>query len=142
MVIKANSTINIHILYSLPFLTELSICVKVLLCQSSPWPLVNKEGFRARKFILLKWFLLGGLLSWAYLSTLLATLVVIEYEKTIDTIDDMDQSGMPFLLPEATAPHKLVATDPRPAMRRIFKRSIMYPLDRGARAAPKWAIDM
>ena len=45
-----------------------------------------KEGFRARKFILLKWFLLGGLLSWAYLSTLLATLVVIEYEKTIEQL--------------------------------------------------------
>ena len=94
--------------------------MKVLLNQSCPWTLVNKPGFKARKFIIIKWFFLGGLLSWAYLSTLLATLVVIKYEKTVDTIDDMDKSGLPFLIPEATAPHRLVATDPRPAMRRIW----------------------
>ena len=116
--------------------------MKVLLREGLPWSWVNRQGFRARKCILLKWFLLGGLLSWAYLSTLLATLVVIEYDETIDTIAQMDKSGLPFLLPEATAPHKLVATDPRPAMRRIFQRSLTYRLDLGARAAPKWAIDM
>ena len=116
--------------------------MKVLLREGLPWSWVNRQGFRARKCILLKWFLLGGLLSWAYLSTLLATLVVIKYDETIDTIAQMDKSGLPFLLPEATAPHKLVATDPRPAMRRIFQRSLTYPLDQGARAAPKWALDM
>ena len=81
----------------------------------------------------------AGLLSWAYMQTLLATLVVIKYEPKIDTIHDLDQSGLPFLIPKDTAPHKLLASDPRPAVTRIFKRSIVYSL---AGIPPKWAVDM
>jgi hypothetical protein len=46
---------------------------------------------------------------------------------------------MPFIIPGKTAPHMLVATDPRPAMQRIFKRSIIFPFDG---TFPAWTGDM
>ena len=122
-----------------PPLTDLTLCVRILLNQGSSRKLVHRLGFKARKFLLLEWFLLGGILSWAYMQTLLATLVVIKYEPTIDTIRDLDQSGLPFLIPKNTAPHKLIASDPRPAVAHIFKKSIVYSL---AGTPPKWAVDM
>jgi hypothetical protein len=72
-------------------------------------------------------------------STLLSMLIPIRYTKTIETIEDLDKSGLPFIIPGKTAPHMFVATDPRPAMQRIFKRSIVYPFT-GTPAT--WATDM
>ena len=123
----------------MPPFTDLTLCLGILINQGSSRKLVNRLGFKTRKFLLLGWFLLGGVLSWAYMQTLLATLVVIKYEPAINTIRDLDQSGLPFLIPKNTAPHKLIASDPRPAVERIFKKSIMYDL---AGTPPKWAIDM
>jgi hypothetical protein len=62
-------------------------------------------------------------------STLLSTIISIRYSEPIDTIEALDKSEMPFLLPGKTAPHMLVAADPRPAMQRVFKRSIIFPFD-------------
>jgi hypothetical protein len=72
-------------------------------------------------------------------STLLSTLIPIRYEKTIQTIEDLDKSGMPFILPGNTATHMLVAKDPRPAMQRIYKKSIVFPF---AGFEPQWVTDM
>jgi hypothetical protein len=60
-------------------------------------------------------------------STLLSTLIPIRYEDAVNTIEDLDKSEMPFLITGKTAPHILGATDPRPAMQRIFNRSIIIP---------------
>ena len=120
-------------------LTDFALCVSILLNQGPSRNLVHRPGFKTRKFLLLEWFIFGGILSWAYMQTLLATLAVIRYEPVIDTIHDLDQSGLPFLIPKNTAPHKLIASDPRPAVARIFKKSIMYSL---AGTPPKWAVDM
>jgi hypothetical protein len=71
--------------------------------------------------------------------TLLSTLIPIRYEETINTIEDLDKSQLPFIIPGKTAPHMLVATDPRPAMQQILKRSIIYPFDG---KEPAWPGDM
>jgi hypothetical protein len=72
-------------------------------------------------------------------STLLSTIIPIRYSEPIDTIEALDKSEMPFLLPGKTAPHLLVATDPRPAMQRVFKRSIIFPF---AGATVPWTTEM
>ena len=64
-----------------------------------------------------------------YKSTLLSTLIPIRYEKQIDTIQDMDESGLPFLIPGGTVLQWLGATDPRPAMQSIMKRHELFPFD-------------
>jgi hypothetical protein len=72
-------------------------------------------------------------------STLLSTLIPIRYSEPIDTIEALDKSEMTLVLAGNTAIHMLVATDPRPAMQRVFKRSIIFPF---TGAVPLWATKM
>ena len=85
-----------------------------------------RDGFKTRKIILLKWLALGNFLTLGYMSTLLSQLVAIRYENPLDTIDDMDKSGLPLLIPNGTAIDVLIGQDPRPAVQRIYNRSIIY----------------
>ena len=79
--------------------------------------------------MILKWIILGTLLSMAYKSTLLSSLIPVRYEATIDTLDDMEQSGRPLLIMRSTTFHKLIVNDPREAMRRAYERSILYQMN-------------
>ena len=83
----------------------------------------------SRMFLLFTWLFLGNVLSMAYKSTLLSTLIPIRYEKTLDTIDDLDKSGLGLLIPGGTALEWLAASDPRPAMRRINARREVVPFN-------------
>ena len=74
---------------------------------------------------LLKWIVLGNFLTMGYLSTLLSQLVAIRYENPIDTLDDIDQSGLPVLIPNGTGLTDLLGEDPRPVVQRIFNRSMI-----------------
>ena len=73
-----------------------------------------------------------------YKSTLLSTLIKIRYEDVIEDIYDMDQSQLPFLLPDATAA-SLFGADNRMVMRRVYDRRILFPF-RGFQ--PQWTFDM
>ena len=50
---------------------------------------------KARKFLILKWMMIGLLLSNGYRSVLLATLVSPTFEKPIDTIQDLLDTERP-----------------------------------------------
>ena len=65
----------------------------------------------------------------AYKSTLLSSLVTIRYEDSINTLNDMVNSGMPLMIPRYTAPHKRIASDPRKIMMKIFNSSHLYPFN-------------
>ena len=65
----------------------------------------------------------------AYKSTLLSTLIPIRYEKTLDTIEDLDNSDLPFVIPGGTVLEWLAASDPRPAMKNIYERREIVPYD-------------
>ena len=84
---------------------------------------INRHGLATRKGVILQWLFLGHLLTLGYKSTLLSTLIPIRYQSTIDTLEDMAQSGLPMTVPRATTLHKLIATDPRTHMRQIYRRS-------------------
>ena len=60
----------------------------------------------------------------AYKCTLLSSLVSIRYEATIDTLEDMEQSGLPLLILKSTTMHKLIASDPRENMKQAYKKGI------------------
>ena len=49
-----------------------------------------------------------------YVSTLLSQLVAIRYENPIDTLDDIDKSGLPLMIPNGTGLNFLIGEDPRP----------------------------
>ena len=88
---------------------------------------INREGFGTRKLLILKWIVLGSILSMSYKSTLLSTLVTIRYEKTIETVFDLDTSRLPLLLTEGTTTPKLMELDQRAVIKRIYSRRIMHP---------------
>lgn len=112
----------------------------ILIGQSLSQDWLFREGFKIRRIILLKWLLLANFLTLGYMSTLLSQLVAIRYENPIDTIDDLDKSGLPLLIPEGTGVDNLIGKDPRPAVKRIFNRSMIYPYN--GSHYPSWVDDM
>ena len=83
---------------------------------------------------------LANFLTLGYLSTLLSQLVAIRYENPIDTIEDLDNSGLPLLIPGETGLVYLIANDPKPAVRRIYERSITYFYN--GSSYPTWVDDV
>ena len=75
------------------------------------------------------WLLLSGSVVLSSLETTVYAFYASRYEKTIDTVDDLDNSGLPYLVAAKTAPHWLVMTDPRPAVRRIAERVEPVPFN-------------
>ena len=55
--------------------------------------------------------------------TLLSTLIPVRYEKELNTIEDLDNSGLGLAIPGGTVLVWLAKTDPRPAMNNIWGRS-------------------
>ena len=98
--------------------------------ESLPHIWFHRRGFKhSRMFLLFTWLFLGNVLSMAYKSTLLSTLIPIRYEKTLDTIDDLDKSGLGLIIYGGTVLEWLAASDPRPAMRRINARREVVPFN-------------
>ena len=86
---------------------------------------IQRPGFKVRKMLILKWIFLGTLLTMGYEAILLSSLIRIQYEATIDNINELDNTGLPLLMLEGTASHIDLSKDPRPIIRRIFNRSIV-----------------
>ena len=74
----------------------------------------------------------------AYKKSLLSSLVAIRYKDPIDSYDDLYNSGLPLLIPEASAILAHIASDPNPIIRDIFDRSITFSAKRGA---PQWVLE-
>ena len=90
---------------------------------------IQREGFKIRKILILKWMLLGSIITMAYKSTLLSSLITVRYERPIDTIMDLERSGLPALLPNNTPLQTMFATDPRRVMQKVYNKSLVYPFD-------------
>ena len=88
---------------------------------------IQRPGYGTRKAIILEWIFLGSILTMAYKSTLLSSLIPIRYEATIDTLEDLEKSGQPLLILKSTSYQNLLASDPRDAMKNVYKRSILFP---------------
>ena len=67
----------------------------------------------------MKWMFIGFFLALSYKSVLRAMMIRIDYEKTIDTIDDMVQSGLPIMIPGNTQIPGLLKTDPRKGIKAL-----------------------
>ena len=74
----------------------------------------------------------------AYKSVLLSSLATIRYEDTIDTLDDLDKSNLPVMIPQGAGLVEPLEKDPRPIIKQIFSRSKLYPY---AGVPPEWVED-
>ena len=118
----SSSAINIYIQL---YFTDLFIALELIPRRRlKKW--INREGFRIRKILILKWIVLGSVLTWGYKSMLLSSLITIRYTKPIDTLTDLDGSGLPLLLAEGSGQEQMFGGDPRPTMNRIYSRRIVF----------------
>ena len=101
---------------------------------------INRPGFGIRKVVILKWIILGNILTLGYKTTLLSSLIQIQYEDTIDNISDLDKSGLPLLLAKSASTVDYIEKDPRQMMARISQRKILFSLQDGK--APHWFTKM
>ena len=69
---------------------------------------------------------MSNVLILGYKSTLLSTLIPIKYSDRINSLEDMDRSGMPLLIPNGTTVHKSMASDKRIIVQQIYNKSVVY----------------
>ena len=79
--------------------------------------------------LILKWIFLGNVITMAYKSTLLSSLIKIRYETPIVTLSDLEKSGLPVLMTEGSPVVEVLATDPRESIKNIFNRRIIFPFN-------------
>ena len=99
---------------------------------------IERPGFGIRKVAILKWMVLGNILTLGYKTTLLSSLITINYENPIDNIYDLDKSGLPLIMTEGVSVVEYIRRTPGAMMARIFKRRILS--ERGSNQS--WIFEM
>ena len=85
------------------------------------------KGARSRSLLVLKWTVLGFVLTIGYKSVLRAIMMKTEYDDTIDTIDDMLKSDQQLMLPSDIAVIvELVVSDPRKQVQTLAGNAEYY----------------
>ena len=88
--------------------------------------------------LVLKWTLIGFLLSISYKSVLRAMMMKVDYDDTIETIDDMLQSDRKFLAAGDSYQRLLLMRDPRPKVQQLARKVEWYKF--GSQANPEWVV--
>ena len=96
--------------------------------ETVPYFLYWRESFpRSRRLLLIQWLIMGNILSHVYKGALLSSLITIQYTKTLDTMSEMEQSGIPLMCPANTVICWLLKTDPRPLGIKLNERRVDMP---------------
>ena len=99
-----------------------------IVAEPMPHEIILRNSFmRARRLLILQWLTWATILSLAYKSTLLSTLITIRYTDTIDTIDQMVESGLPFYIQSSSVLNWIAVTDPRDSIKRLNERRVDVP---------------
>ena len=87
-----------------------------------------RESFTAsRRFLLIQWLIMGNVISHVYKGALLSSLITIRYTEPLDTMIEMEKSGIPFYCGANTVLCWLVKTDPRPLGMKLNERRFDMP---------------
>ena len=78
----------------------------------------------AREMLILKWAMIGFLFTISYKSVLLSTMINIEYEKPLDTVEDILRSDKPVFIESGMI--DLLKSDPREKIKELFKKAKSY----------------
>ena len=98
----------------------------------------NGEFSKARQLLLIIWLFAAFSLTLSYKEVLIANLVDVGYEDTIDDMDDLVRSDIPLALPVNTLLPKLVSYDPRESARKLSYNIVPYNF---SVPLPKWLHD-
>ena len=86
----------------------------------------NRLCSKARQVLLIIWLFSAYTLTIHYKEVLIANLVNVGYEDTIDNFDDVLRSGMPLVVPENTAIPKLLNNDPRKSVQQLLDNLLYF----------------
>ena len=86
----------------------------------------NMTCAKSKKLLILQWIVLAFLLSAAYRSVLLATIVTPAYEESIENLDDLLRTTKQILVPEGTKTSKLLRKDPKADIETLHKKVEFY----------------
>ena len=89
-----------------------------------------KSGFRARNLLLSVWLLTGFLITSGYKSVLLSTLISIEYEKPIDSLEDILKTDKAIIV-ESSTESLYLSNDPRDSINELRGKITLYHVTDG-----------
>ena len=81
---------------------------------------------KARQVLLIMWLFSAYIITISYKEVLIANLVNVGYEETIDNFDDVLKSGKPLCVPENTLIPNLLFNDPRESVRPLLDNLVYY----------------
>ena len=98
---------------------------------------------KAREIFVLKWLVVGFLLTTMYKSVLRSNMIHIKYERGIDSVEDVLKTDKKVLFACGSPGAKLVSIDRREKMIEFHKRVDCYhKIYRGtSTGAPQWVAD-
>ena len=104
----------------------IAISFGIIIDESVDKHFIDKEkSSRARRALILKWFVVGFMLTNSYKSVLRANMININYEKTIETIEDMLESNLNLTMSGDTILPTLLKLDPRKTVKEL-KNKVHY----------------
>ena len=99
-----------------------------ILDETVPWKTYSRSSFTAsRKSLVILWLISGNRLSHVYKGALLSSLITIRYTVPLDTMAQMEESGLPFYVLGKTALEWLAKTDPRELGMKLNERRFDMP---------------
>ena len=81
---------------------------------------------KARELLILKWAMIGFLFTISYKSVLLSNMINIEYEKALDTVEDVLRSDKPLFIDGTSGIGMLLKSDQRGKMKELAKKARYY----------------
>ena len=109
-------------------LPDLVLALTPILDETVPWKTYSRSSFTAsRKSLVIQWLILGNILSHVYKGALLSSLITIRYTVPLDTMAQMEESGLPFYVLGKTALEWLAKTDPRELGKKLNERRFDMP---------------
>ena len=109
---------------------DLIVSLTPVIDETPPYGFYQRSSFTiSRQLLLIQWIIWANILSHAYKGTLLSTLINIRYTDPLDTIDQMDASGLPLFVFGGTAMEWLAKTDPREGVKHLWAKHVIIPFD-------------
>ena len=100
---------------------------------------VSKTTHSSAKVMLVcVWMLAGFIMTISFKSVLRARMMTVEYEKTIETIDDVLSSELSAVMAIDTSQKLLLELDPREKVQQLAKKVVGYKM---GNSEPEWVRD-
>ena len=110
------------------FFTDFILALTPVLDETIPWTIYMRNSFiRSRKLLLIQWLVMANILSHVYKGSILSSLININYEEPIDTIEQMVESGLPFYVLGNSAAVWVTKTDQREMVKTLNARRFDMP---------------